>query len=247
VIHQYADALASHPASWPLVPPYLCHLRERVRARLLARLVRAAIAAGADDGACLELHARLAATLEAWRERQGQLEEEIAAGRLVGDPDCGLTNLLSGDVRPEELRTLLAALMASARGSAADGPLTRVRLLRWLFYPFVAQQRSAAAAAAAAAAIDDDDDAEDGGAAAAAAAAAAELQQLQWDGSWGDALNHAAGLAAELALSPAPASLALRALFEEVVPDGFVEAAAAAVAEQLPEMVEDAMEVSCCD
>ncbi|KAI8477109.1 MAG: 107-domain-containing protein [Monoraphidium minutum] len=217
VIHQYADALASEPAGWPLVPPYLCHLREPVRAALLARLVRAAAGARAGDAACLALHSQLAATLEAWRLRQERLDAEIAAGRVVGDAECGPTSLLSGDVRPGELRSLLATLMAAARAGPADGPAARARLLRWLFYPFVAAQRAAAAAAAAAAAGFDGDEGGGGGDAAAA---------LQWDGSWGDALHHAVGLAAELALSPAPAALSLAALFEEVVPDGFIEAAA---------------------
>ena len=228
VIHQYADALAAHPAGWPLVPPYLCHLRARVRGALLARLVRAATSAGAGDAACLALHAQLADALEAWRARQARLEEAIAAGRLVGDPDCAPTSLLTGDVRPDELRCLLAGLLEAARRGPGDGPLARVRLLRWLFYPFVAAQRAAAALATAAADADADPDA------AEAAAEAAERARA-WDASWRDALRHAAGIAAELALSPgAAAARALRALFDEALPGGFLEAAAAAAEEQLP-------------
>jgi hypothetical protein len=236
VIHQYADALASHPASWPLVPPYLCHLRERVRGLLLARLVRAAVAVRAADADCLGLHAQLAATLEAWRERQGRLEEEIAAGRLIGDPDCGPTSLLSGDVRRDELRALLAGLMAAARAGPADGPLERARLLRWLYYPFVAAQAAAAAAGGGGGSS------EDGG--SGAAGGGGTPGPLAWDASWGDALHHTVGLAAELALSPGGgAGGALRVLMEEVVPPGFFEAVEEAVASQLPELVEDELEV----
>lgn len=221
MVYQYADALAAHPASWPLVPPYLCHLREAVRAALLARLVRAAGASSAGDEACLALHSALSSSLEAWRAREQLLEEAMAEGRMVGDPECAPTSLLSGDVRPGELRSLLASLMSASRAGAADGPAARARLLRWLFYPFVAAERAAAAGGGA--------DVTDG--AGDVIASGGGGGGLRWDPSWGDALHHAVGLATEFALSPAPTARALAAVMEDAVPEGFIEAAEAQLQE----------------
>jgi hypothetical protein len=45
-------------------------------------------------------------------------------------------NGLYGDVRHDELRQLLAALLAANRFRTDAGPLRRVQALGWLFYPF---------------------------------------------------------------------------------------------------------------
>uniref|UniRef100_A0A383W4J3 Nuclear pore complex protein n=1 Tax=Tetradesmus obliquus TaxID=3088 RepID=A0A383W4J3_TETOB len=148
-------------------------------------------------------------------------------GRLRQPSSC-----LFGDLRPQELRLLLQHLVSSGFASSSTSPQQRCQQLRWLFYSFtgaLAQQQHAALSAAAAAAPD----ASDPAAAAAAAALLTSTGDLAWQDIWGDALNHALGLASELVLNPGFSSAGLQVLFDSVVPLEFVETAANVAAAQL--------------
>eukprot|EP00775_Hariotina_reticulata_P011329 gene11329-11479_t len=160
VIYGYAVQLAQQRDWLPIVPLYMCHLKQTQREGLLRQLISSATDL-LDDDSCQELYLQLVTATEDWWSRQQRLQAAVLKGHAPGpwwhlaqeedeEPQAAAggdeggiwetqrmpSNCLFGDLRVEEMTTLLVQLASEAFSSSRTSSLERCRLLRWLFYSF---------------------------------------------------------------------------------------------------------------
>lgn len=158
--------------------------------------------------------------------------------------------MLLACTREEEPRLLLYTLLQRARSTATTSPTERLRLLRFMLYPYLLQLGVAAALAGAASAGQQgaSEALTPEGAQLAAAIAASRVQSggldvtpelasqavatglLVAQSGWQDGVEHALGLVCEMAWGSGLLSPAVEKVFEEILPESFPAAAAAAAA-----------------